>query len=97
MSDHDRKIIEALEAMPLEQARKEIFAGKHGDVGSPVHLVASTWLAEQERQSMFLLNTEQVSLSTRAIFWARHAAYAAYAAAIIAAVSIIIMIVMAFK
>jgi len=97
MSDLDRTIIAVLEGMPLDQARKEIFDGKHGNIGSPAYLVASTWLAEQDRQSMFLLNTKQVSLSARAIFWARHAAYAAYAAAIIAAVSIIIMIIMAFK
>jgi len=96
MSDHDRKLIEELESMPLDQARKNIHDGKYGDVGSPVYLVASAWLAEQDRQSMFLLNKEQVRLSNITLFWARHAAYSAYAAAIIAAVSIIAMIIIAF-
>ena len=66
MNNSDRKIIEALEAMPLAQARQEILDGKYGAMGSPNHLVASTWLSVKES----VLREKRDAAILRLQYWA---------------------------
>jgi hypothetical protein len=50
MSESDKKFIAKLEAMPLEQARRELASGTFGRVGSPNHSFALSWLAVKEAE-----------------------------------------------
>ena len=51
MNNIDKLMIARLEAMSLEQARRELACGTFGAVGSQNHSVASSWLAVKEAES----------------------------------------------
>jgi hypothetical protein len=48
MNKNDKAFVERLEAMTLEQARRELASGKFGRPGSPNHDFASQWLTVKE-------------------------------------------------
>jgi len=63
-SDNDKQFIARLEAMTLQQARRELASGTYGALGSPNHNYASQWLLvkeaeEQDKRDM--INKEQSS------------------------------------
>lgn len=48
MNRHQKEMVNRLEAMSIEQARREIASGSFGDIGSPNHAFASSWLSVKE-------------------------------------------------
>jgi len=61
------EMIKRLESMPLDQARLEIATGKYGDIGSPNHLVASSWLEAKQASIRDEREEETLSISRRAL------------------------------
>lgn len=89
LNKSEQNLVERLESMTIEDARKALAEKQFGDIGSPNHHFCSSWLSvkESERRD----ERDFVTLN-----WARYATYAAYAAAIIAAVSTVITIIYNF-
>lgn len=81
-------MVERLDSMSLEEARKSLASGDFGDIDSPNYNFCMAWLAVKE-------SSVRDENATDAVKWAKHAAYAAYFAAILAAVSIIATVVIA--
>jgi hypothetical protein len=79
-------IIAQLEAMTLEQARREIASGKFGDPTSIVHNFASQWLMVKESEERDKRDAETLSI-------ARSAKTIAIAAIIITAILSILTII----
>ncbi len=48
MNNHEKEMIARLEAMPLNEARRETASGAFGDIGSPNHAFCSSWLGAKE-------------------------------------------------
>ncbi len=48
MNRSQRDMVDRIEAMPIPQARLEIASGAFGDIGSPNHAFASSWLSQKE-------------------------------------------------
>jgi type IV secretory pathway component VirB8 len=88
MNRHQKEMVDRLDAMSLEEARKELASGKFGDIDSPNYSFCSAWLSVKEAS---LCNAN----ASEAAKWARRAAYAAYAAAILTGISIVAAIVIA--
>jgi len=89
MNDSDRQVIARLEAMPLEQARREVASGNFGRPGSVNHGFASLWLSVKESEERDKREAESLSIS-------RNALRISYAAIIIAIMAIIFPIVVAW-
>jgi hypothetical protein len=53
MNNHEKEMIARLEAMPLNEARREIASGgtAFGNIGSPDHAFCSSWLGAKEATS----------------------------------------------
>ena len=49
MRRHERDIADRIDAMSIEQARLEIASGGFGDIGSPNHIFATSWLSAKEK------------------------------------------------
>ena len=49
MRKNEKDIANRLDAMPIEQARIEIASGTFGDIGSPKHRFAESWLSAMEK------------------------------------------------
>jgi hypothetical protein len=80
-------IINTLNSMSIEEARREIAEGKFGDIGSQDHFFASSWLAVKEsaERDKRDLRTESISLKAlRNSTWANVIAISAIIIAIIA-------------
>lgn len=88
MNIHKKEIIDRLDSLPLEQARKELASGTFGDIDSPNYNFCYSWLSVKEAA----LRDANAKEAAR---WARYAAYAAYTAAILAAISIIVSVALA--
>lgn len=87
-------MIDRLEAMPLEQARRELASSTFGAVGSPNHRFASSWLAVKEAEERDIRDTRIESLSRKALFNSRIAniiAIAAIVFSVITAITIALM------
>jgi hypothetical protein len=83
MTPSERDLLERLESMPLEEARRAIHTRAFGNsFDSPNHEFCLSWLRSKDEELL-------IRRSSSTERWARHAAYAAYAAAAIAALSII--------
>ena len=76
-------MIERLEAMPLEQARRAIASGSFGDVGSPNHDFCLSWLSAKESAIREEREEESLYISRKAL---RNSIWAT----IIAAIALII-------
>jgi hypothetical protein len=48
MDNYQKEMVKRLETMPIETARLEIASGAFGDIGSPNHTFASSWLSAKE-------------------------------------------------
>ena len=73
ISESDKIFIARLEAMPLEQARRELASGTFGNIGSPNHTFASSWLAVKEAELRDAREAETLSVSKEANSLAREA------------------------
>ena len=71
MSESDKNFIARLEAMPLEQARRELASGTFGGIGSPNHTFASSWLAAKEAEFRDAREAETLSIAKEANSLAR--------------------------
>lgn len=60
-------MIARLEAMSLEQAKRELACGTFGAVGSPNHSDASSWLAVKEAESRDSHESRLESMSRKAL------------------------------
>ena len=90
MNEGDKNFIARLEAMPLEQARREIASGKFGRVGSPDHDFASSWLAVKEAELQEGRDSRLESMSRKALRNSTVANIIAIIAMILSAAAIII-------
>jgi hypothetical protein len=88
MNRSQKAMVERLDSMPLEEARKAVASGTLGNIDSPNYNFCLSWLSVKEA----LIRDANASDAAK---WAKHAAYAAYLAAILAAISIIATIVIA--
>ncbi len=89
MNSSDKKFIAQLEAMSLEQARRELASGVFGKPGSGNHTFASSWLAVKEAESRDKREETMLSLTRSAKNIATAAMIIAIAASIIAIIGII--------
>lgn len=48
MKKYQKDIADQIDSMPIEQARVKIASGLFGDIGSPAHAFASSWLSAKE-------------------------------------------------
>jgi len=48
MKKYQKGIADQIDSMPIEQARIKIASGFFGDIGSPAHIFASSWLSAKE-------------------------------------------------
>lgn len=62
MRRHEKEIADRIDAMPVEQARLEIASGAFGDIGSPNHAFASSWLSTKEASLREAREAEMASL-----------------------------------
>ena len=88
MNRYQKEMVDRLDAMSLEEARKELASGKFGDIDSQSYNFCLAWLSVKEAS---LCNAN----ASEAARWARQAAYAAYVAAILTGISIVAAIVIA--
>ena len=59
-------MIKRLESMPLDQARLEIALEKCGNIGSPNHALASSWLAAKQASVRDVREEKTLSIARRA-------------------------------
>jgi hypothetical protein len=86
----DKSIIARLEAMSLEQARREFACGTFGAVGSPNHRVAFSWLAVKEAESRDSRESRLESMSRKALRNSNWANIIAIIAMILSAMAILV-------
>lgn len=94
MNNAYRHLIEELEAMSLDQARKTIASGQLGAIGSPNHSVASEWLAAREATARDTREDASLSVARKALSnsrWANVIAIAALVISTLTAVGIAII------
>lgn len=65
MRAYQKGIADRIDAMPVEKARLEIASGVFGDIGSPNHAFASSWLAAKEASIGEARETERTVLHRR--------------------------------
>ncbi len=51
MRKHEKDIADRIDTMSIEKARLEIASGVFGDIGSPNHIFATSWLSTKEKNS----------------------------------------------
>jgi hypothetical protein len=90
MSDSDKNFIDRLEAMPIEQARREIALGAFGRPGSPNHSFALSWLSVNEAERRDKRDALTESISRKALRNSNWANIIAISAIIIAIIAIIV-------
>lgn len=94
MNNAHRQLIETLEAMPLDQARKAIASGQFGAIDSPNHSVASAWLAAREATVRDAREDETLSVARKALSnsrWANIISIVAVVISTLTAVGIVII------
>lgn len=89
MNNSDRLVVAQLEAMPLDQGRRELASGTFGRPGSLNHSFASSWLAVKEAEERDKREAESLSISRKAL-------QISYAAIIIAIMAIVFPIIVAW-
>jgi hypothetical protein len=62
MNNYQKEIVKRLETMPIETARLEIASGAFGDIGSPNHAFASSWLSAKEASLRDAREAEMASI-----------------------------------
>ena len=87
MNNAQREMIERLESMPLEQARRALASGSFGDVGSPNHDFCLSWLSAKESAVREAREEESLSVSRKALRNSIGATIIATFAMIIAAIA----------
>ena len=60
-------MIERLESMSLDEARRAIATGQFGDIGSPNHAFCSSWLAALDASLQHARETEALTISREAL------------------------------
>jgi len=60
-------MIERLESMPLEEARRAIATGAFGDIGSPNHDICKSWLQARDTALQHSRDSEVLGLSRDAL------------------------------
>lgn len=60
-------MIERLESMPLEEARRAISTGAFGDIGSPNHVICMSWLQAQDTSLQHSREDEALDVSRDAL------------------------------
>ena len=95
-----KNIIKRLEDLGINKSREAMLNGVFGDIGSPNHKIASSWLSSKEKEEADAVSLraeereeESLSISRKAVLLAKSANIIATIALII---SIIIAIVMYF-
>ena len=63
MRQAELQMIERLESMPLEDARRAISTGVFGDIGSPNHDICMSWLQAQDITLQHSRESEALGLS----------------------------------
>jgi len=86
----DKDSIARLEAMTINQARKEIASGNFGVIKSPHHRFASDWLSAKEAEARDERDAITLSISRKALRNSNWANIIAISATIIAIMAIII-------
>ena len=90
MNASDKKVIAQLEAMTLEQARRELASGTFGNPGSGNHTFASSWLDVKESGERDKRSDRSETISLKALrnsTWANIIAIIAIILSIIAVLS----------
>ena len=90
MSETDKVFIARLEAMSIEQARREIALGAFGRPGEPNHKFASSWLVVREAEERDKRDASTLSISRKALRNSNWANIIAISAIIIAIIAIIV-------
>ena len=67
MNNRQKEIVDRLEAMPIDQARLEIASGSFGDIGSPNHAFASSWLSAKEASLRDAREAEMASILNKSL------------------------------
>ena len=89
INNSDKSKNARLEAMPLEQARRELAGGTFGAVGSPNHSKASEWLTVKEAESRDNRESRLESMSRKALRNSNWANIIAIVAMIFSAMAIV--------
>ena len=66
MDKSQEVMIKQLESMPLDQARLEIVLEKCGNIGSPSHVFASSWLSAKQASVRDAREEKTLSIARRA-------------------------------
>ena len=88
--------IARIKALGVRGFMQEIAENKHCQPTSTARDEAEALLRTMQEEESLARDASSKAKTSKAIFWARHAAYAAYAAAAIAAISIAITIIIAY-
>ncbi|SRR6266496_1082492 len=84
MNNNEKEMVARLEAMSLDQARREVASGVFGSVGSLNHAFCSSWLAAKEAALRDALATEANNISKKSILLSKIAIWVSIVAALIA-------------
>lgn len=90
LNNSDRQFIAKLEAMTLEEARRDLASGTFGRQGSPNHTFASSWIAIKEAEERDKRDDRIESISRNALRNSNWANIIAIIATIIAILAIIL-------
>jgi hypothetical protein len=97
MKSNEKHIIEKLESMSLEDARVAIATGIVGDVGSPNHAFAISWLSVKEAASRDAKEAETLSIARKALRNSKWANIIAIAAIVFSVITAIIIALIEIK
>jgi len=67
LNKNEQSMVEQLEAMTIEEARKALSEKQFGDIGSPGYLFCSSWLTAKEASLRDAREAESLSLSRKAL------------------------------
>jgi len=76
MNKHDSNLVERLESMTIDKARKAIAAKEFGDIGSPNHSFSLSWIEAKQEET-------REKREKRILLWSIVSALAASFAAVI--------------
>jgi len=62
MKNYQKDIAEQIDSMPVKEARMKIASGDFGDIGSPKHAFASSWLSAKEENLKNINKAKNTSL-----------------------------------
>ena len=90
VTGNEQYIIDQLDSMPINEARKAIASGQFGSPGRPGRAFASELLASKEAEERDKRKAESLSISRKALFMAKAANIWAAIATLIAAIAMYI-------